>query len=245
MPPGEPVKRSINLQLPHARRILDVGCGTGWVASESRRTGTPVCIGLDYRLEPLREGTAAGKGVRFVQGDATALPFAGDTFDCVVGHVSMPYMRTREALNEIYRVLAPGGSIFLTFHSLTYVRKRMLSSIRRGDWKDVPFMFYVAGNAVLNRLALPQIQFRWGSRSWFETANTPQGAAETALKVGFGHVSAEFAPERIFFALTARKPDPTHGRVLAAPAWAVYTGLAWQADSHDDGTPEKVAPAYA
>ena len=127
--------RAINVRIPLAKRILDFGCGRGWFLAEAQVNGNPVRVGVDYSQESL-----AGHGVPMLQpdqanlihkllADGLHLPFSEASFDVVIGHVSMPYMNTRAALREIYRVLAPGGSFLLTFHNFYCLRQRLLKSL--------------------------------------------------------------------------------------------------------------------
>lgn len=54
------------------------------------------------------------RDVAFVLGDATALPFAGGTFDAVVLHLILAVIRRPDlALAESARVLRPGGRILV------------------------------------------------------------------------------------------------------------------------------------
>jgi SAM-dependent methyltransferase len=224
--------RAVNICLPRARRILDFGCGVGWVLAEAHAEGSPVRIGLDYSMNALR-GVVGGPQLRpdrekpsieFVVGNGVNLPFIDEAFDVVVGHVSMPYMNTRGALREIYRVLAPGGSVFLTFHSFHFVRLWLLNAIRRRSYKEVIKCIYIAINGLLNHFSLPQSQ-AWWNRGYFETVNTPHGVFRAAQSEGFIMISTEHVVGRIFFASTARKLNAKSGAVLPAPGWATYCDL--------------------
>jgi len=221
--------RAIDLSLPAARRILDFGCGSGWVLAEAAKTGSPLCVGVDYSLKslqgigvPVQNDEAVTSDVHLVAGSGLSLPFANEVFDVVVGHVSMPYLNTRAGLQEIYRVLAPGGSILLTFHSVRYLTETLGKSLAAGHWKNVIFMGYLAVNGLLNHFSLPQTQL-WWNRSVFETINTAAGISATARRAGFVMISIELVADRMFFAMTARKPGPNG--VLPAPAYAIYSKL--------------------
>jgi len=107
-----------------APRILDVCCGTGSVILEFGRR-FPGCraVGLDFSrgmLEKAREKNGAGP-VRFVQGDATALPFPDDAFDAVTCSHALYELKgesRREALREMKRVVRPGGRVLLMEHEV-------------------------------------------------------------------------------------------------------------------------------
>lgn len=216
--------RSVSVHLPPARRVLDFGCGTAWLLAEAQLQGPCTRVGIDYATDSVRLGKQQYPDIAFSVADGLNLPFAEATFDVVMGHVSMPYMNTSKGLREIFRVLRPGGSLFLTFHSFFYVRQRFWNSVRLGNWKDILFCGYMAFNGLLNYLALPQIHAPW-RRSRFETVNNHVGVSCAARREGFILVSAEHEPLRIFFALTARKPDQVANAVLPAPAWSAYCRL--------------------
>lgn len=219
--------RALFAALPECRRVLDLGCGTGWVAAEAREPiGSQIQrFGIDYSFEAIHAGKQQHKQIRFACSDGLRLPFPDHTFDVVIGHVSMPYMNTRRALEEVYRVLLPGGSVLLTFHSFRYWRERMKNSARNRNVKDIIFLFYMGANALLNHFTLPQLQAPW-RRTLFETVNTKRGVSRTANNCGFILVSLEHCEKGIFFTFTARKPAThAHGAVLAAPAWSSYRPL--------------------
>lgn len=206
--------RAVNLRLPTARRILDFGCGTGWLIAEAETAGNPYRVGVDHSMEAL-QGSNGGPWLQegrsnptvgFVLADGLNLPFGNDVFDVVIGHVSMPYVNTYEAMREIHRVLVPGGCFFLTFHSFSYLRRRLRQSLERRNWKDVLFVVYIAINGLLNHVSLPQTQV-WWKRRMFETVNTAAGVYRTALKVGFIRISTDCERQKIFFASTGIKPD--------------------------------------
>jgi len=221
--------RSLTVRIPKAKRILDFGCGTGWFLAEAQVDGDPLRIGVDYSRESLTGLNGIPKlqagqvnPLHLASADGLHLPFPANSFDAVVGHVSMPYMNTRAALCEVYRVLAPGGSFLLTFHSFQYIRQKLWGSLMSGRWKDVVFMFYIGTNGILNHFNLPQAQVWWNSRR-FETVNTHRGVQVAARKVGFIHISTEGRPNKIFFHVTAQKPNET-GPVIPPPE-AIYPEL--------------------
>ncbi len=95
-------------------RVLDVGCGGGFLSNDLARRGFTV-TGLDASAESLAiareyDGTGA---VRYDLGDAYRLPYADASFDAVCAmdfleHVEQP----ARVVAECARVLTPGGQFF-------------------------------------------------------------------------------------------------------------------------------------
>ena len=101
-------------------RGLDLGCGQGWYLAAMAAGGHSMC-GLDRSVGQI---TVARDYLRRTNvpsavavGDATALPYANDTFDfvyCVnaVHHMCAPGAQAL-AFAEMVRVLRPGGAVLL------------------------------------------------------------------------------------------------------------------------------------
>jgi SAM-dependent methyltransferase len=102
-------------------RILDVGCGFGGTIAHlnERLTGCElVGLNIDERqLALARKSVTArpGNSVRFVQGDACALPFAEGAFDVVLAVECIFHFPSRRTFfSEAKRVLRPGGTLALS-----------------------------------------------------------------------------------------------------------------------------------
>lgn len=93
-----------------AGRILEVGCGSGAILPDL--APVPVRLGLDREFPPLREARLHAAGVDLVCGDALELPFTTGSFDLVVCHYLLLWVRDPlTALKEMRRVTRPGGSV--------------------------------------------------------------------------------------------------------------------------------------
>jgi ubiquinone/menaquinone biosynthesis C-methylase UbiE len=94
--------------------IVDIGCGPGYLTNEIRQVA-PEVIGLDIDPEMLRVARTNWKdNLGFIQADVQQLPFRTGSTGCVVSSLSMHHWPdSRVALEEIVRVLQPGGQFLL------------------------------------------------------------------------------------------------------------------------------------
>jgi SAM-dependent methyltransferase len=114
------------LRVRDASRVLDMGCGGGRHAYEAWRRGATV-VALDRDQQELKsvhyvvhEMLDAGElphGRRGgpTLGDALALPFPTDTFDCIIASEVLEHVwADTVAMRELVRVLRPGGRMAVT-----------------------------------------------------------------------------------------------------------------------------------
>ncbi|MGA9398719.1 MAG: methyltransferase domain-containing protein [Anaerolineaceae bacterium] len=95
-----------------ARRILEVGCGSGVICSGLHHDGRSDVVGLDIDLSILRLAKDLDKPGYYTNGDAMSLPFSSQTFDSVVCHYFLLWVTDPgAALKEMVRVCRSGGSV--------------------------------------------------------------------------------------------------------------------------------------
>jgi SAM-dependent methyltransferase len=120
MGPGMRGEHRIALEMLGLRksdRVLDVACGPGnFTRAFARAASEGVVVGLDASKPMLdravREANPAN--VSYVRGDAHALPFRDASFDAVCCFAALYFIsEPLRALDEIARVLAPGGRVAL------------------------------------------------------------------------------------------------------------------------------------
>lgn len=97
-------------------RVLDLGCGTGWASRRLARVAAEV-VGLDVADEMLRraeQSSSSYKNIRYLWGSAESIPAADHYFSKVLSVESFYYYADQgKALDELRRVLAPGGKLFI------------------------------------------------------------------------------------------------------------------------------------
>ena len=112
------VKRRLVEQLGSARRILDIGCGTGTLLSLMREhLPDAELVGLDVDSKIIKLARAKlGPGIQIEQGNATSPPFAAGSFDCVVSSLVFHHLTRKgkaTALRAIHRLLTENGKLHL------------------------------------------------------------------------------------------------------------------------------------
>jgi ubiquinone/menaquinone biosynthesis C-methylase UbiE len=105
---------------PHVDKLLEVGCGTGYVG-----LNLCLCDGLVGELNACdisqgmvdtcaRNAEALGVQVKARQSELERLAYGDEEFDMVIGHAILHHIPdVRQALAEVYRVLKPGGICML------------------------------------------------------------------------------------------------------------------------------------
>ena len=92
--------------------VLEIGCGTGAFTDVFAETGARV-VAIDVSVALLDQAIAretTGR-VTFRIEDAEAMSFDDGSFDAVVGSSILHHLDVTRAIDEMYRVLRPGGRI--------------------------------------------------------------------------------------------------------------------------------------
>lgn len=106
--------------------VIDVGCGAGRHTFEAYRRGADV-IGFDQSVSDLNDVETMLRAMRdeghvplsakgeAVKGDALDLPYADESFDCVIASEILEHVPEDDrAIAELVRVLKPGGALAIT-----------------------------------------------------------------------------------------------------------------------------------
>jgi demethylmenaquinone methyltransferase / 2-methoxy-6-polyprenyl-1,4-benzoquinol methylase len=134
-------------------RALDVACGTGDLALElaSRVGRGGEVVGVDFSERMLELARGKAPGVRFIRGNALALPFPSAEFDAAtVAFGARNFSDLGAGLAEMARVVKPGGRVVVL--EITTPQRPPLSTFF-GLWFDrvVPALGVLAGDSAAYR----------------------------------------------------------------------------------------------
>jgi SAM-dependent methyltransferase len=109
-------------RLVAGKRVLDAGCGSGYGSAELAATARSV-IGLDVSPDAVGFATQfyRSPNLSFVEGSCASLPIAPQSIDLVVAFEVIEHIADWQAfLQEVQRVLAPGGRLVLSTPNKEY-----------------------------------------------------------------------------------------------------------------------------
>ncbi len=102
--------------LPAAMRVLDAGCGEGVLVDEFHPRLDIVGVDAHYSSEHVKMGSL------------TALPFATAAFDrglCLDVLEHLTFAEQAQALDELFRVVRPGGELLVSVPNLAHLQSRV------------------------------------------------------------------------------------------------------------------------
>ena len=166
------------LNLPPGSRLLECGCGPGWLWRHNLDALPPGC---HVTLTDLSDGmvaeaqaalAASGHDFRFRPADIQDLPFADDSFDVVIANHMLYHVPDRsQALAEVRRVLVENGR----FYAATNGRHHMQE-------------LWQIGERLFPNTAVPLTQLRaWRGIGSFQLEN-----GREQLTAVFPHVALHF-----------------------------------------------------
>lgn len=116
--------------LPIGGRLLDAGGGTGRIAQKLAGRAGQVVVADASRAMLVRARAKAG--LRLAQAGAERLPFAARCFERVIVVDAYHHLpRQSEALDELWRVLAPGGRLVIEEPDIRHLAVRLVALAER------------------------------------------------------------------------------------------------------------------
>jgi ubiquinone/menaquinone biosynthesis C-methylase UbiE len=178
------------LQLSKESIVLDVAGGTGQLGRRLAREAA-LAIVVDLTPEMLERGALSAReqgtqNVVFLEGDATALPFAAEQFDLVVSRFALHHMDDpARAINEMSRVCRRGGSVVLIDmvrepgeHGKRHDELERLRDRSHRSALTETELSRAMGAAELDMSVLGEREQRMGLRPWLDQAGpSPQARA--------------------------------------------------------------------
>lgn len=116
----EPILRQFRIQkviqsIPPQTTLLDIGCGRSAQFLKSIAIHLKQGVGLDFKVDPEETKNIKTLSFQFTE----KLPFEDQSFEVVTLLAVLEHIENEQAiLQEIYRVLTPGGKLILTVPSL-------------------------------------------------------------------------------------------------------------------------------
>ncbi|MGW5365600.1 class I SAM-dependent methyltransferase [Actinopolymorpha pittospori] len=155
----------LTADLPSGSDVLEVAPGPGYLSIEIARLRRFQVTGLDISRSfvEIADENARKAGVRvdFQHGNVERMPFDADSFDLIVCQAAFKnFQQPVVALDEMYRVLRPGG---------TAVIQDMSRDASGGDIEEeVRRMKLTHVNAFMTKSALTMLRLRAATNAQFE-----------------------------------------------------------------------------
>jgi len=176
-------------------RVLDLGCGDGLTPEKLGLPAAWEIIGLDTNYTSLSEAQNKFPHRAFLCSAAERLPMGASSFDRVASNVAFPYMDLAKTLREIYRVLAPGGTLLASLHPLSFTLAELRKALPKP--KAVLYRVWVLANGVV---------FHVTGRNFGEAFQTERGVRIALQRANFANISFRHDLKRWFVEAT-RPPE--------------------------------------
>lgn len=101
-----------------AQFMLDVGCGEGQILRRAQASGVKFTVGIDQSFQMVKRAVArCHSNTIVVQGDASALPFADESFDVATVVLALEHVSDMPSvMSEIARVLCRTGRLLVVLN---------------------------------------------------------------------------------------------------------------------------------
>jgi ubiquinone/menaquinone biosynthesis C-methylase UbiE len=179
-------------QISRSSRVLEIAPGPGYLAIELAKLTGCRMIGVDISRTFVRiaqeNAERAGVDIAFDEGDAADLSLPSNVFDLVVCCAAFKnFTRPLAALDEMYRVLKPGGTALIV-------------DLRK-DFSKQDVNKYVHGKGLINGVVI-----KWTFNTMLKKrAYTREAIEQLASQSRFGR--GEVKLDSIAFELWLRKPE--------------------------------------
>ena len=174
--------------------ILEIACGTGRATvhiARSVKHDTLTATDLNPDMIEVAKQVVREPGIKWMPADAMALPFDKESFDLVVIQFGIMFFSDREkGMQEVYRVLRPGGKLIFT----TWNRVETNEAIHEGRliiesyFGDDPPIFYNVPFSMYNKKGLIALVSEAGFKNVKTTLVKKVGVSPSATDLAKGMV---------------------------------------------------------
>jgi len=184
------------------RSVLDIGCSTGESLMHPYYSAAVRRCGMDVDRQAIENGRHEFPDLELQVADAEHLPYSAEEFDVVISKVALLYTDIRKSFAEIFRVMKPGGDVFLTMHDLRLQWIFFSRAVKAAALRRVIDHGYIVGASAIY-IATGRIPARpWsGTRETFQSVNSLRRDLTLA-----GFVNQEFQRTARDFIVSAHKP---------------------------------------
>jgi SAM-dependent methyltransferase len=134
------------------KRLLDVGCGEGWLCRKVYARTRCACVGIDFSADLVRDAAAADPAGRYLvltYGDLIAGEHSlGGGFDVAAFNYALFEEDVAPVLAAVRRLLSPGGAVIIqTLHPDALPEKREgwrvedFAAFENQDWTPMPWYY--------------------------------------------------------------------------------------------------------
>ena len=153
-------------------KILEIGCGTGFVLQELSKNKNYILQGSELRLEGLKFAKSRLPDVEFFQLDAKNIPFQ-DTYDVIGAFDTLEHIEEDElVIKNVYKALKQNGLFFITVpqhrwlwsnvdetsdHKRRYSKKELISKLNKANFSTEfvsSFVFSLLPLMILSRFRM-------------------------------------------------------------------------------------------
>lgn len=166
---------SVQQHFPHAKSVLEIGCGTGFVLQQfqTHLNGVVLC-GSDLLVEGLRFARQRLPSAELLQMDARYIPYK-DHFDVIGAFDVIEHIHEDNiVLSQMFNAVKPGGGIIisvpqhqflwsamddLSFHKRRYDRNDLVSKVEQAGFSVVrttSFVSFLLPLMLLSRTRMSQ-----------------------------------------------------------------------------------------
>ncbi|MEG3614429.1 class I SAM-dependent methyltransferase [Isoptericola haloaureus] len=103
-------------------RLLDIGCGTGWLVDQLVDYGE--ATGIDISRDVITRARQRTPAATFISGDILVERLPARSFDVIVSLETLPHVSDQEAfMRELARLIVPGGLIVVAAQNAAVLGK--------------------------------------------------------------------------------------------------------------------------